>query len=587
MKDGDTKTGKLPQQPWQSGEFRSLFNQILECANSGIPRIQFFREVLQLLVSYSTCDIIRLVLYTRGHRYSCASYKDTNQPFRFDEKILPESQLNKFYWGVNRNSDLEKICQKISNRIYDPTLPCFTRHGSFWTNNINDFFLSESEISGTEMQFGIRVDREYPSMSLIPVETDRKVIGVLQFVSDKEKFFNQQMVEFFEDVAQTIGIALSHRQLQVALRERVKELTCLYGLAKLVTHPGFSLDDVLKETVDLLPPALLYPKEASARIVVDDKTYLTSNFKKSVQTMMTDIIIQGEKRGFIEIGYTWEKPQLDEGPFLNEERNLIETIAQELAVILEQSRAEKEKTKLQEQLRHADRLATIGQLAAGVAHEINEPLANILGFAQLITKDTTLGEQTNQDIGRIIMATLHAREVIKKLLVFAREATPAKESMNLNELIEDGLRFLEFQCTKNNIELISKLSNDIPAIVADRSQLLQVLINLVVNSVQAMPEGGQLTVSSSKNNDMAILTVEDTGIGMDKETVQNMFNPFFTTKDVNEGTGLGLSVVHGIVKSHGGTIEVDSKPGLGTRFMIKLPVETLNSDSEHSDEKEK
>jgi len=498
MNDGDAKTGKLPNQAWQPGEFRSLFNRILECANSGIPRIQFFREVLQLLVSYSSCDIIRLVLYTRGHRYSCASYKNIAQPFRFDEKILPESQLNKFYWSANRNSNLEKICQKISNRLYDPTQPCFTRHGSFWTNNIDDFSLTEPVISGTELSLGVRVDREFPSMSLIPIETDRKIIGLLQFESSKENFFNQQIVEFFEDVAQTIGIALSHRQLQVALRERVKELTCLYGLAKLVNQPGFSLEEVLKETVDLLPPALLYPEEASARIVVDDKTYFTGNFRKSVQTMMANIVVQGEKRGFIEIGYNWEKPQLDEGPFLNEERNLIETIAQDLAVIIEQSQAEKEKTKLQEQLRHADRLATIGQLAAGVAHEINEPLANILGFAQLITKDTSLSEQTGQDIGRIIMATLHAREVIKKLLVFAREATPAKVPMNLNELVEDGLRFLEFQCTKNNVELSSNLSKEIPPIVADRSQLLQVLINLVVNSVQAMPDGGQLTVTSPK-----------------------------------------------------------------------------------------
>jgi signal transduction histidine kinase len=289
--------------------------------------------------------------------------------------------------------------------------------------------------------------------------------------------------------------------------------------------------------------------------------------------MRVDIVVDGNKRGFVEVGYVWEKPQLDEGPFLNEERNLIDAIAREVSIIVEQKQAEDEKLKFQEQLRHADRLATIGQLGAGLAHELNEPLANILGFAQLATKDQSLIDQTRQDIEKIISAALHAREVIGKLLVFARETTPEKTQVNLNSLVEDGLHFLQSRCAKIGIELVRNLSEGLPEITADRSQLLQVLTNLTVNSIQAMPAGGSLTITTTRDDGHVLLIVEDTGAGMSDEVMKKIFNPFFTTKDVDEGTGLGLSVVHGIVTSHGGTIEVESKVGRGTKFTVRLPVQ--------------
>jgi two-component system NtrC family sensor kinase len=526
-----------------------------------------------MLVQFSGCDVVRLVLIDSGRRYRCELSRHRSQSFRFEDTPPVSSQNSGFMWSSGKNSALEKLCVDIVDKRFDPSLPWFTENGSLWTGEVTNHSLQGLQPADSSSGLGINVSKDSHSLALIAVEAGLERIGLLELESAIPGFFVKRQIEFYEPVAQTLGIALTHRRLQVALRERIKELTCLYGIAKLVSQPEISLEEVLQKTVGLIPPGWLYPDDCCARIVLDEHVYTTSGFRKPAHSMEADIVVDGDKRGFVEVGYIWEKPQLDEGPFLSEERSLIDAIAREISIIVEQKQDEDEKLKLQEQLRHADRLATIGQLGAGLAHELNEPLANILGFAQLIAKDEGLTEQTRQDIKKIISAALHTREVIGRLLVFARETTPEKTQVNLNSLVEDGLHFLRSRCTKAGIELVCNLSKRLPEIIADRSQLLQVLTNLVVNSVQAMPKGGQLTISTSINDNHVLLTVEDTGIGMSDEVIKKIFNPFFTTKDVDEGTGLGLSVVHGIVTSHGGTIEVESEIGRGAKFTIRLPVQ--------------
>ena len=240
-------------------------------------------------------------------------------------------------------------------------------------------------------------------------------------------------------------------------------------------------------------------------------------------------------------------------------------------MIIEGHEAAEYKARVQEQLRHADRLVTIGQLAAGVAHELNEPLGGILGFAQLIQKSCELPEQSKRDLEKIVLASLHAREIVKKLLIFARQMPAKVGEVNLNKLVKEGLYFIESRFAKEGIEYEVKLSDDMPNIIADMSQLHQVLVNLTVNAIQAMPNGGKLTIQTYFDFDNVTLVVEDTGVGMSEEIIKQIFIPFFTTKDDAHGTGLGLPVVHGIVISHGGTIDVESKSGVGSKFIVKLP----------------
>lgn len=359
---------------------------------------------------------------------------------------------------------------------------------------------------------------------------------------------------------------------EAALRERVKELTCLYGIAQLAARPGISLDEILHGIARLLPPAWQYPEVAAARISLDGTSYATPGFREGSPCQSATIVVAGTRRGIVEVAYVEPRPDVDEGPFLKEERSLIEAVAQQVALIVERRQAEDDRVKLQNQLRHADRLATLGLLAAGVAHELNEPLGNILGFAQLAGKYPDLPRQVQEDLEKIAGASLQAREVIRNLLVFARQTPPRKTRVNLNRVVEQGLGFLEARCAQDGVKLVRSLSPALPEITADPGQLNQVLVNLVVNALQAMPRGGKLTIRTRAEGDHVLLVVQDTGIGMTRAVIDEIFIPFFTTKDVGEGTGLGLPVVHGIVSSHGGSIRVRSKPGRGTRFELRLPL---------------
>jgi len=364
----------------------------------------------------------------------------------------------------------------------------------------------------------------------------------------------------------------SSQSEKVALRERIKELTCLYDIAQIASQPDKSLEYILQGIVKVLPSAWQYPEVTLARLVLDDVSYATGDFPASCQKQSADVFVNGKPRGFIEIGYEEQKPDLDEGPFLKEERSLLNEVARQTAFIIERKQAEEDRLKLHGQLRHADRLATVGMLAAGVAHELNEPLGNILGFAQLAKKCSEVPVSVKQDIEKIEKASLHAREIIQKLLVFARQVRPEKKQVNLNEVVEDGLYFFKARCSKEGIELVCNLYQNLPEIFADPVQLNQVLVNLVVNALQSMSGAGRITVQTQFYDHNVCLVVEDTGPGMNKEVIDKIFVPFFTTKDVGQGTGLGLPVVHGIVTAHGGSINVESNVGRGTRFEIRLPI---------------
>ena len=532
---------------------RHLSYQIMRLALQGLLRVDFLQEASKILMDFSGSDAVGMWLKERGKYYRCEVSRSDDRPFHFE--IMPEykDETGRSIPRLNKNTWQDRLSRDIFTGA---------RAGSFWTGDIKD------------VNIGNRYDsaQEHRSFGLIPVSIEGENIGLLQLKSRSKNFFTAQDVKFFEGAAHTVGIALVHRRAQVELRERVKEMTCLYGIAKLQEQEDISLNGILQGIVEILPPAWLYPGIASARIILDGQSYPTPYFRDGVDKQSADIVVEGRQRGTVEVAYSEKKPELDEGSFLKEERNLIDTIAREIALIIERKQTEQDKERLQDQLRHADRLATIGQLSAGIAHELNEPIGTILGFAQLIQKNSEMPNQAKKDIEKIMKASLHAREVVKKLMLFARQMPPQKTRVNLNHIIEEGLYFLESRCVKEGIKVVRQLAEDLPEVTADQAQMTQVLVNIIVNAIQAMPKGGQLTIQTMASAQSVSLRIEDTGIGMEEKVVKQIFLPFFTTKDIGKGTGLGLAVVHGIVTSHGGSIHVDSKVNEGTLFTIKLPI---------------
>ncbi len=369
---------------------------------------------------------------------------------------------------------------------------------------------------------------------------------------------------------------LSEASAREILRERVKELECLYGISRALHRTGIGIDQMFREVAEVLPRGFQYPESAAVRISYARYSFRSPTFSPS-PFMLSAPLTAG---GCVEVAYPPEIVRTDPSPFLLEERQLIEKAATDISLYIERTLAAQEKERLEARLHHADRLATVGIMASGMAHELNEPLAAILGFAQLVAKAPGLPDQASRDAQRIVDACLRARQTVQGLLVFSGRAPARREDCDLAGIVREGIVFLEPRCRTGGITLRLDLADGVPLVRADPAQLLQVLVNLVVNAVQAMPAGGSLGVSTAAEGATAVLSVEDTGIGMSPETLDRIFVPFFTTKGVGLGTGLGLAVVHGIVLSLGGKISVQSTVGKGSRFKVRLPGSTGPSTGE-------
>jgi len=331
------------------------------------------------------------------------------------------------------------------------------------------------------------------------------------------------------------------------------------------------LDRALEKIVGIIPKGWQYTEKACARITFKEASYLSTDFFESDLFQKEEIFSEEQAVGKIEVFYRQELDNNQINPFLLEERDLLRGIANIISFYVKKQQDDQKRKVIQQQLLHADRLATIGHLAAGVAHELNEPLGNILGLAQLSLTLNGLPEQAEADLVKIQDCVLYSREIIKKLMEFSRQSSPSKKEFELNELIESSTTFLEARCNKEGINIVKKYDENI-LITADPTQIKQVITNLIINAIHAMKNGGELTITTKKNDKKAIFSIEDNGAGISKENIGQAFMPFFTTKDVGEGTGLGLSVAYGIVQSHGGDIKVSSKKGKGSVFQVTLPL---------------
>lgn len=242
-------------------------------------------------------------------------------------------------------------------------------------------------------------------------------------------------------------------------------------------------------------------------------------------------------------------------------------------------RDEKLKEQTKNQIMKSEKLAMIGRLAAGVAHEINNPLGGILVYSHLLLEDTAGSDPKRANLEKIIRETTRCKDIVRSLLDFARPGEPKIELSSLNETIEGVLSLVEKQVLFHNITIEKDLARDLSRIAFDKSQLQQVFMNIVLNAAEAMDGKGKLTIRTqiSVDGSYGEAKFTDTGHGIPKENFENLFEPFFTTKKPGEGTGLGLSISYGIVKKHSGKIEVESEVGKGTTFTIKLPIKKEKS----------
>ena len=253
----------------------------------------------------------------------------------------------------------------------------------------------------------------------------------------------------------------------------------------------------------------------------------------------------------------------------------------EITHIVEVWRDITNRSHLESQLSHSERLASLGMLAAGVAHEVNNPLASIVAGVETLQRwlgrQTSLDEESRADVTEVLETvereTVRSRETVQKLLLLAQPYQVAPDWTDVNEAARDTLTLLRYQMQKQAVSAVEDLDPDLKRIWAKGSGIRGVLMNLCMNAVQAMSRGGTLTVRTRGGAERVIVEVEDTGPGIPAAHLHKIWDPFFTTKPVGQGTGLGLSITQRVVSRHGGTVRVESPPGRGARFVIELPVE--------------
>jgi len=219
-----------------------------------------------------------------------------------------------------------------------------------------------------------------------------------------------------------------------------------------------------------------------------------------------------------------------------------------------------------------EKLASVGRLSAGVAHEINNPLTTILTTAILILEDLDPQDPNYPELETITRETLRCRKIVTSLLDFARQSTPSRKPCDINDVVNESVVLTNKQAAFKDLTLIYQPGADLPPVQLDKGQIQQSIMNLIINAVEATDSGGTISISTTYKPELATIeiAVSDTGEGISKTDLVRIFDPFYTTKD--NGNGLGLAITHGIIEQHNGTIDVDSQPGRGTTFTIKLPV---------------
>jgi CheY-like chemotaxis protein len=223
----------------------------------------------------------------------------------------------------------------------------------------------------------------------------------------------------------------------------------------------------------------------------------------------------------------------------------------------------------------SSRLAAVGEMAAGIAHEINNPLTGVIGFSELLLQRLGLPDDVMEELKIINEGSTRVKEIVRRMLTFARQTKPQKGSVSITELIDNTLELRSYVLRTSNINVIREYNPNLPWVTADAGQLQQVFLNLIVNAEYAMKKAndkGTLTIKTEALDDHIRVSISDDGPGLSDETKSKLFQPFFTTKEPGEGTGLGLSLSHGIILEHGGTIRAESELGKGTTFIIELPI---------------
>ncbi|OGL48370.1 MAG: hypothetical protein A3H37_05200 [Candidatus Schekmanbacteria bacterium RIFCSPLOWO2_02_FULL_38_14] len=612
-KDGSLAWVSLAVSPmWESGntpDYHIAVVQDITERKEAEKRERLSHNVLDILNRHETTsdainDILFLVKNTTGIEAVAIRLREgsdfpyykangfTGSFLQAENSLYSRDELGNIVCDKDGKPFLECMCGNILYGRTDAKLPFFTKGGSFWTNSTTDLLKTTTDINCLARMQNRCNNEGYESVALIPLRSDKEIIGLLQLNDRRRNRFTLETIHFFEWLGASVGITLLRSQIEKTLRkseERFRQITeskeeCIWEVNAVGLYTYIS--PVVEKILGYKPEEIIGKKYFYNFFAPDVKEKIkTAAFEYFArkQTFKGFSNQSVHKQGNIVIIETAGVPVLDSKGTLLGYRGVDIDVTK--------------RRQIENQFRQSQKMEAVGTLAGGIAHDFNNMLTAIIGYASIAMNNMEQDSPNRLNIKHVLEAAEQASQLTQSLLTFSRKQITDIKPVDLNEIIRKVQKFL-VRVIGEDIKIRIVLNESDVNILADSSQIEQVIMNLATNARDAMPKGGMLTIETAlteidsefiiahsygKPGKYAIMSATDTGIGMDEETKKKIFEPFFTTKKVGKGTGLGLSMAYGIIKQHDGYINVYSEPGEGTTFRIYLPLALVKKET--ADEK--
>ncbi len=479
------------------------------------------------------------------------------------------------------------MCGNVILGRFDPSMPFFTEYGSFWTNSTTELLISTAEADHQGCARNRCNSAGYESMALIPLRVQEEALGLLQFNDKQKGRFTPASISFLESLAENIAAALSLWQarqksnLLIAAVEQIAEgimITDIDGAIRYV-NPAF------EKITGYSPEELIGSHPGILKSGEHDKSF----YEELWETLTCGQVWKGRFVNKKKDGSLYEE-EATISPVRGDSGETVSYVAVKRDVTNE--------LRLEQQLRQAQKMESLGTLAGGIAHDFNNILGVIMGHVQLMQLDVEDGTPMEDSLNSVLAASYRAKDLVRQILAFSRQSKQERIVMQIAPIVKEALKMLRASLP-STIEIRQDIKGMNAAVLADPTQVHQILMNLCANAAHAMSEtGGLLTVGvmnvdvdaslasrypGLKSGSYVKLTVTDTGQGIERSVIGRIFDPYFTTKPKGKGTGLGLAVVDGIMRTHGGAIAVESEPGKGTTFDLFFPCEQSEPAGEAGD----